>query len=191
MNEDNSKKTIVGNYQLLTKIGSGSYAEVYKGIDLRNQNHVALKVISRSKIGHPKLEENLQSEINILRNFNHPNIVRLFDHFNSSKYIFLVLELCEGGDLSNYIKKHKCISEPISIRFLKQIASGLLFLNQKSLIHRDLKPANILLTECSENAILKLADFGFCKVKEADKMLSTRCGTPGIDILNLLTFSIY
>lgn len=145
---------------------------------------VAVKVIARDKIGHPKLQENLLTEISILRDYNHINIVRLYDHFNSNKYIFLVLEFCEGGDLSKYIKKYKNVSacgvgEEISIKFLKQIASGLLFLSQKSLIHRDLKPANILMTECSEYAILKLADFGFAKeLKDADKMTQTRCGTP-------------
>jgi len=159
--EGNSKKTtIVGNYQLNTRIGCGAYAEVFSGIDIRSEKSVAIKVIARNKISHTKLQENLQSEIAILRDFNHINIVRLVDHFNSSKYIFLVLELCEGGDLSKFIKKYKSISEELSIRFLKQIASGLLFLKEKSLIHRDLKPANILLTEFSENAILKLADFG-------------------------------
>jgi serine/threonine-protein kinase ULK/ATG1 len=182
MNIDNtgsSKRKLVGHYQLKNRIGIGAYAEVFLATDIRSNQDVAVKVIARDKIQHTKLQENLQSEIAILRDYNHPNIVRLCDHFNSTKYIFLILELCEGGDLSKYIKKYKNVSESISIKFLKQIASGLSFLNQKSLIHRDLKPANILLTECSENAILKLADFGFAKeLKDAASMMTTRCGTP-------------
>lgn len=158
--QSNTKKTVVGNFCLTNRIGSGAYAEVFKGVDIRDDSSVAIKVISRNKISHPKLHENLQSEIAILRDYNHPNIVRLYDHFNSNKYIFLVLELCEGGDLAKYIKKFKSISESLSIKFLKQIASGLMYLSQKQLIHRDLKPANILLTEFTENAVLKLADFG-------------------------------
>jgi serine/threonine-protein kinase ULK/ATG1 len=104
--------------------------------------------------------------------------VRLYEHFNSSKSIYLILELCPGGDLSKYIKRCRRIDEHVAQRFLRQLSDGLLFLNQRNLIHRDLKPANVLLSEASENAILKLADFGFAKVLAEASLAQTPCGTP-------------
>lgn len=115
-----------------------------------------------------------------MKEFKHPNIVSLLEQFENSKSIFLVLELCNGGDLSNFIRKQdgKKLSEECSIRFLYQLCCGLLFLRENNIIHRDLKPANILLTEKSENAILKLADFGFARMLESSSLAHTHCGTP-------------
>jgi serine/threonine protein kinase len=79
--------------------------------------------------------------------------VGLHDNFENPKYIFLVLELCSGGDLSSFIKKNKNLPEKVAQSFLKQLANGLLFLYQQSIIHRDLKPANVLLSEASEFAV--------------------------------------
>lgn len=108
---------------------------------------------------NPKLQENLDTEISIMRDYNHENLVRLYDHFHSSRYIYLVLELCAGGDLSNYIKKslNNRLDEKSAANFLFQLCSGLKFLHEKNIIHRDLKPANVLLSSADNNAILKLA----------------------------------
>lgn len=113
-----------------------------------------------------------------MRDIQHPNIVRLYDSFENSKYIFLVLELCRGGDLSSFIKRTKRLDESIAQSFLKQLASGLYFLNESSIIHRDLKPANCLLSEPSEYAVLKLADFGFAKHLSEASLAQTQCGSP-------------
>lgn len=168
----------VGNYELTGKLGSGSYAQVFTGRHMISNLVYAVKAISKEKVGDPKLQDNLDSEISIMRDYQHPNIVRLFEHFNSSRFIYLVLELCNGGDLSKYIKKFKKIEEHVAQCFLRQLSDGLHFLSQKNLIHRDLKPANVLLTECSENAVLKLADFGFAKHLTEASMAQTPCGTP-------------
>ena len=168
----------VGNFEFTQKLGSGSYAQVFRAIDVRSGDSYAIKAVSKEKVGDPKLQENLENEISIMRDYLHPNVVRLYDHFSSSRYIYLVLELCEGGDLSKYIKKCKRVDERLAVSFLKQLSDGLYFLSQKNLIHRDLKPANVLLSECSERATLKLADFGFAKHLAEASMAQTPCGTP-------------
>eukprot|EP01031_Cornospumella_fuschlensis_P041266 gene41266-50365_t len=147
----------VGDFQLREKIGRGSFAEVYMGINLPEGKKYAIKVISRELINsEPKLASGLESEIKIMEEFVHPHIVRLYRHFSSEKNFYLVLEFCGGGDLSRYIRKKQRLTEPVALRFLHQIAEALSFLKEKNFIHRDLKPANVLLSEFSDSAQIKL-----------------------------------
>jgi len=180
MSGSSAPKT-VGNYDLLRKLGRGSFADVYLAVNKINGSQVAFKVISKEKVidpKNPKLQDNLDNEISIMRDYRHQNIVRLYDSFHSPRFIYLVLELCPGGDLSVFIKRNKRLDERVAKNFLCQLARGLTFLNQKNIIHRDLKPANVLLSENSNNAILKLADFGFAKQLAEAAMAQTQCGTP-------------
>jgi len=169
---------IVGNYELTLKLGSGSYAQVYKCMHSKTKDVYAIKAISKEKVGDTKLMENLEQEISIMRDYLHPNIVQLFEHFSSSRYIYLVLEICPGGDLSKFIKKCHRVEERVAQGFLRQLSDGLHFLQQKNVIHRDLKPANILLSEFSTQAVLKIADFGFAKHLVEASMAQTPCGSP-------------
>lgn len=105
-------------------------------------------------------------------------IVRLFERMSSPKTIYLILELCPGGDLSKFIRTRRRLDEKVAQCFLRQLSDGLFFLNQKNVIHRDLKPANVLLSEDSDFAVLKLADFGFAKHLTEASMAQTPCGTP-------------
>jgi serine/threonine-protein kinase ULK/ATG1 len=169
---------VVGDYQLKEKIGRGSYADVYKGVNRLTGCKYAVKAIAKDKLIDPKLLLGLESEIRIMREFRHENIVQMNEYFSTERNFYLVLELCLGGDLNRYIRKNGRLEERVAINFLQQLASGLSFLQEKNFIHRDLKPANVLLNEFSENAILKLADFGFARHLEESSMAQTRCGTP-------------
>ena len=177
----------VGEYILKEKIGKGSYADVYKGFHKVSGLKYAIKTIFKDNLSDPKLLMGLESEIKIMREFNHENIVRLHEYFSSEKNFYLVLELCEGGDLSKYIKKKKQLGERVAHSFLLQLSDGLSFLQEKNFIHRDLKPANVLLSEMSENAVLKLADFGFARHLTTASLAQTRCGTP---LYMVLSFKI-
>lgn len=168
----------VGDYVLKEKIGKGSYADVYKGTHKVTGERYAIKTISKDILSEPKLLAGLESEIKIMREFKHENIVCLHEYFSSEKNFYLVLELCEGGDLSKFIKKKKRLDERLAHSFLTQITSGLAFLHERNFIHRDLKPANVLLSEFSDNAVLKLADFGFARQLTVASLAQTRCGTP-------------
>ena len=168
-----------GDYDLISRIGEGSFAKVYRSTHVIRSGTFAVKAILREKIDvSPKFQENLESEISIMRDYLHPNIVRLYEHFVLGRYIYLVLEFCPGEDLNKFIKKRGRLDERVARGFLRQLADGLEFLNQKNLIHRDLKPANVLMSEKSDNAVLKLADFGFARRLEAAAMAATSCGTP-------------
>ena len=87
------------------------------------------------------------------------------------------MELCQG-DLHSYVKRKGNFTREVALKFLCQIVCALNYLNSNKIVHRDLKPGNILMTEFSDNATLKIADFGFAKYLESNNMATTMCGTP-------------
>lgn len=168
-----------GNYKLTQKLGKGSFASVFKAIDERTGEIVAIKVISIERLGNDqRLHQNLMSEIDIMKNYIHPCICQLHENFSNSKHISLVIQYCAGGDLQKFIRKSTRLSEGLTRKFLVQLAAGLEFLHEKNIIHRDIKSQNILLSEASSNAQLKIADFGFAKHLEEAAMAHSVCGTP-------------
>lgn len=108
----------------------------------------------------------------------HPNILQLYDFNQSYSNCYLIVELCAGGDLQKYLLRRTRLPEPVANKFFYQIASGLQFLHENRVAHRDLKPANILLSCDSENAIIKIGDFGLSKIFDSAAIAQTLCGTP-------------
>ena len=200
-------KTIAG-YTPTSRLGSGSFATVYKAflsdpahseVDLPNV--AAIKSIHRTKKLTPKVLANLHTEISILRNHQHPNIVRLFKVSETSECVYLILEYCAGGDLQGLIRTRKQgrLNERLCRRLIRDLATGLGFLWERQLVHRDIKPQNILLTcslpECEEREnpskegssvnrenggefMLKIADFGFARHLGGVDLAETMCGSP-------------
>ncbi|KAH9884587.1 hypothetical protein F4778DRAFT_556127 [Xylariomycetidae sp. FL2044] len=156
---------VIGQFIIGAEIGKGSFAQVYMGKHKDSNAAVAIKSVELARL-NKKLKENLYSEIKILKKLRHPHIVALHDCVESSTHINLMMEYCELGDLSLFIKKReKLITHPatcdmarkypnspgaglheVVIRhFLKQLASALQFLRQGNFVHRDIKPQNLLL----------------------------------------------
>ncbi|KJZ72849.1 Serine kinase ATG1 [Hirsutella minnesotensis 3608] len=155
----------IGQFVIDKEIGKGSFAQVYMGWHTDSKAAVAIKSVELARL-NKKLKENLYGEIQILKSLRHPHIVALHDCVESSTHINLVMEYCELGDLSLFIKKRdKLITHPathdmarkypiapnsglheVVIRhFLKQLSSALEFLRSKNYVHRDVKPQNLLL----------------------------------------------
>jgi len=171
------KRREVGVYYIDQKIGSGTFAKVYKCTHKTNSKVYAMKVIDKRKIGKNKLQANLELEISIMARFRHNNLVRLHHTMRGPKNIFLVMEYCGGGDLANAILKHGPLPENVVEPLMAQLACGLEFLWSKNLVHRDIKPQNILMTG-GLDSILKLADFGFARYLGASHLAETACGSP-------------
>ena len=159
-------------YQLISLLGKGGFSEVYKAYDLKRMRYVACKIhqlnphwslTSRSNYIRHALREN-----QVHRFLKHLNIVEHFDSVEIDSNSFCtILEFCNGPSLSTYLKTHKTLNEKEAKMIVRQILSGLLFLNQKhdaKIIHYDLKPQNILFS----NGIPKISDFGLCKVMNND-----------------------
>jgi serine/threonine-protein kinase ULK/ATG1 len=161
-------------------IGRGSFATVWKGRDEKTRATVAVKEMSTKGL-QPKLREALELEITVLRNANHRNIMTLVDVVDDlrTEQVYLILEYCAGGDLSEFIRKRGRVSEAVAKHFMTQLASGLSAMRLQSLVHRDLKPQNLLLSERSSRATLKIADFGFARyIQPHGGMADTVCGSP-------------
>jgi serine/threonine protein kinase len=165
---------MIGEYNIIKKIGRGSFSNVFKANHTKTNIFYAIKSIKTKNLSQ-KIIENLNSEIEILSNINHPNIIKIYDIIKTEDHIHLVLDYCDGGDLHNFIQKNGKIQENISKYFYTQISCGLYYLWKNNLIHRDLKPHNILL---STSGNIKITDFGFVKHLESQNMSSTLCGSP-------------
>ncbi|XP_074576596.1 LOW QUALITY PROTEIN: serine/threonine-protein kinase ATG1c-like [Curcuma longa] len=168
---------VVGDYIIGQQIGAGAFSTVWRARHRVRGTEVAVKEIAMDRLSK-KLQENLLSEVFILRRINHPNIIALYDFIQTSGRIYLVLEYCKDGDLSVYIQKHGRVPETIAKHFMKQLASGLQVLRDNNVIHRDLKPQNLLLSTHEGNYVLKIADFGFARSLAPRGLAETLCGSP-------------
>jgi len=149
----NEKVGMVAGYTLQERLGSGSFATVYKGVKIVDTNNrteiVAIKAIARnSEKITKKVLENLELEISILRTYRHANIVCLKQVNKTERYFYLILEYCAGGDVQHLIRSRKTgrLTERLTRRLMRDLTAGLKFLWGQELIHRDIKPQNLLLT---------------------------------------------
>eukprot|EP00731_Ephydatia_muelleri_P015693 Em0009g117a len=165
------------NYRLLYKLGSGTFATVYKAQKKDpTRNEVAVKVIERSRLNRASMQ-NLLTEIEVMKDLGHPHIVKLLDFEWDDSSIYLVMEFCAGGDLSRFIKSKKTLSEAFARKFLRQLALALQFMRSKGIAHMDLKPQNLLLTE-ERKPVLKIGDFGMAQHLSAEDSASSFRGSP-------------
>ncbi|XP_048960247.1 serine/threonine-protein kinase ULK3 isoform X5 [Canis lupus baileyi] len=147
---------------LTERLGSGTYATVYKAYAKKDTREVvAIKCVAKKSLNKASVE-NLLTEIEILKGIRHPHIVQLRDFQWDSDHIYLIMEFCAGGDLSRFIHTRRLLPEKVARVFMQQLASALQFLHEQNISHLDLKPQNILLSSL-EKPHLKLADFGFAQ----------------------------
>ncbi|XP_065891176.1 serine/threonine-protein kinase unc-51-like isoform X2 [Dysidea avara] len=182
-------RIIGGKYELDRSciLGHGAFAIVFKGVCVETKQPVAIKQISLKGTAE-RFSKEKQKEISILKQLRHENIVRYYDYFVESKryYAFLVMEYCDGGDLSDYLLAKKTLSEETIRYFLSQIADAVDAIHAHNVIHRDLKPQNILLVHNHASLtsinpldiVLKIADFGFARELTGEGMAHTLCGSP-------------
>ncbi|KAE9025958.1 Cyclin-dependent kinase 2 [Phytophthora rubi] len=149
-------------YQRIEKggsIGEGTYGVVYKSLDLKTQQVVALKRI-RLETEDDGIPSTALREISVLRELEHPNIVRLLDCLQEEGKLFLVFEFMDK-DLKRFMEHKLGKLEPGQIKsLLYQLLKGLAFSHSRGIMHRDLKPQNLLVNVTGE---LKIADFGLAR----------------------------
>ncbi len=165
----------IGNYVIFKKrIGKGAFSTIYKAYHKHSKETVAVKEISLDTLN--KYESSLRRETEIMKNLNHPHIVKLFETIIDEKTenVYLVMEYFERGDFSSFLRKRP-LREKYAVKYLKQIAEGIKYLLEHKILHRDLKPQNILV---SQTGTLKITDFGFARYFDNDMLIQTICGSP-------------
>ncbi|KAJ8594811.1 kinase-like protein [Rhizopogon salebrosus TDB-379] len=156
-------------------LGSGSYATVQLALDTTGHQQAACKIIRR-KEGNDLRKE--MKEATLLMNLNHPNINRVYAVDSDPGFLYIMLELCTGGDLFTYITTHSrhrlCEGEAKYIMY--QLLKALKYLHDRMISHRDLKPENILLFSPGPYPCIQIADFGLARPKAYQETLHV-CGT--------------
>jgi len=136
---------------------------------------VAIKSLKKSLLTDEESKRKVMQEFSILKFLNHPSVIRLYETFETKKYILFVMELCSGGDLLNYVRKHRKLKEDVARLIFKQLIEGLHHCHSRGILHRDIKLDNILLN--SKGAI-KICDFGVSKLVKNGEVMREQCGTP-------------
>ena len=157
-----------------TTLGEGSFGFVKLATRISDSAQRAIKVIPKRRVKRPEL---LTNEINVMKQIDHPNIIQLYETFEDSQYIYLVLEVCEGGELFDKIIEISHFSEHDACSLFKQVISTISYLHSKHIVHRDLKPENFLFSSTRPDALLKLIDFGFSRVLGGSQKMNSRSGT--------------
>lgn len=170
-------QTFTDHYEILNEIGQGTFGVVKLGVHKFTNTKVAVKIITKSKL-KPTEYELIRSELDIMKLFHHPHLVRLLDHFENNEFIYIVMEYLSGGDLINLVTNTKPkLTEAQAAIIIKQIAQGIKYLNNYGVIHRDIKPENIMLKEKGDLNSLKIIDFGLTKTLAPNEKLAEGMGT--------------
>ncbi|ESO01906.1 hypothetical protein HELRODRAFT_65239, partial [Helobdella robusta] len=165
----------VGFYYIIKTIGKGNTAIVKLARHSITKSEVAIKIIDKSMFDSPSSLDKIHREINILKFFKHPNIIKLYQVMESDKFIYIVSEFAPKGEIFEYISRNGRFSEAEAKIKFAQILNAVDYCHKLGIVHRDLKAENLLL---DENFNVKLADFGFGNFYHKDSKLSTWCGSP-------------
>jgi serine/threonine protein kinase len=174
--EDKIRATDVSDlkdFQLGDCIGKGAFGSVYRALNWSNGETVAIKQIRLADLPKSELRV-IMLEIDLLKNLDHPNIVKYHGFVKSDQALNIVLEYCENGSLSSISKNFGRFPENLVALYMSQVLDGLLYLHEQGVIHRDIKGANILTTK---QGLVKLADFGVAS-RTAGLNESSVVGTP-------------
>ncbi|KAM3137303.1 hypothetical protein pb186bvf_010673 [Paramecium bursaria] len=161
------------SYVNLKVLGKGTFAKVLLAERKQDKKQFAVKTFMKSQ---DKYKLSLLNEINVLRVCDHPNIIKLYEIHESQEYIYMIMELLEGGELYETIIKNGSFQEKIIAKIMFKIFDALEYLHKRQIMHRDLKPENIVLKD--QDYDIKLVDFGLAAFFNSDQS-SKRCGTPG------------
>ncbi len=163
------KETKFGEYILGQTLGEGEFGKVKMGWKKEGGVQVAIKLIRRETLGsNPSRLPKIYREISILQKLQHPNIVRLHEMVETERHIGIILEYASGGELFDYILKHRFLKDSAARRLFAQLVSGVGYLHKKGIVHRDLKLENLLL---DRNRNIIITDFGFANTFDPSEEL--------------------
>ena len=148
---------VLGDYKVMYRNASGSFARVFRACSLADGKMVGLKVLRQRWANDPKSVQQFHREAELSKKLKHPNIVPIYDVGGQGEYHYFTMEFVEGGNLRDFIKIRRKLSHAEATRCVCEIAHGLAYALSQGVTHRDLKPTNVLM---SATGVAKLVDFG-------------------------------
>lgn len=163
-------------YEFKKVLGHGQFGTVREGYSLKTQQTVAIKSISKEKVG-TKLHQ-LRRELEIMRLIDHPNVIKYFEAYEDEKYFHIVMELCSGKDLFDKLISMGSLSESYAVEIMQSLLLAVSHSHSLGICHRDLKPENFLFENNQPNALIKIIDFGLSIKQNSLADMNTLVGTP-------------
>ncbi|KII87421.1 hypothetical protein PLICRDRAFT_112541 [Plicaturopsis crispa FD-325 SS-3] len=189
-NKEADDPKMIGLWKIGRTIGKGSSGRVRIARHSKTGQYAAIKIVSKSCLLNSRTEElqdagdqadrillGIEREIVIMKLIDHPNIMRLYDVWETSTELYLVLEYVEGGELFDYLCSKGRLSTTEALKYFQQIIIAIDYCHRFNIAHRDLKPENLLL---DANKNIKVADFGMAawQANANNGLLQTACGSP-------------
>lgn len=161
-------------YEVISKIGAGGMADVYKGKDHMLNRYVAIKVLKKEFKEDENFVRKFRSEAQAAAGLIHPNVVNVYDVGEDRGLYYMVMELVEGITLKEYIDKKGRLSHKETISIAIQMCTGIGVAHAANIIHRDIKPQNIII---SKDGKVKVTDFGIAKATTSNTISSNAMGS--------------
>ena len=161
-------------YEVLSKVGAGGMADVYKGHDQMLNRYVAIKVLKKEFREDENFVRKFRSEAQASAGLLHPNVVNVYDVGEDRGLYYMVMELVEGITLKEYIEKKGRLSHKEVISIAIQMCSGIGAAHAAGIIHRDIKPQNIII---SKDGKVKVTDFGIAKAVTSNTISTNAMGS--------------
>jgi len=164
-------------YDIQEELGRGAFSIVKRAVEKSTGTNYAVKMIKKDAVGADF--NRLQTEMEILKKVQHPNVIALKEIIDTKNCLFIVTEMVTGGELFDKIVELGSYSEKDAAILVSKIVSAIHYLHSVGIVHRDLKPENLLLRDPQTTSEVKLADFGLSKIVSQQVAMQTACGTPG------------
>jgi len=166
----------LGPYQIVSQLGVGGMATVFKAYQPKMDRYVALKILPRHFSKNPEFIHRFSQEARLIAKLEHPHILPVHDFGESDGYTYLAMRLVEGGSLSDLLQNHGKLELTKINRIISQAGEALDYAHKEGVIHRDFKPSNVLIDKF-ENYLL--TDFGIAKLVETTSHLTHTGGILG------------
>lgn len=153
---------ILGNYIVLSKLGSGGMGSVFKARHKRMKRVVALKMLNKEMLENSAGLQRFQREVESIARLSHPGVVGAFDADEGPLGFYLVMEFVEGDDLLNLVTKGGPFKVPRAVEVMIQAAKAMAYVHAQGMVHRDIKPANFLVDGAGR---VKVADLGLVRLE--------------------------
>jgi predicted Ser/Thr protein kinase len=154
-------EALAGRYRLGREIARGAIGTVWRGVDTQSDEPVAIKLLRPEAAEQDSLAEAFRAEAEILRELDHPSVVRPRDYVGEGDVQALVLDLIDGEDLRRRLRRDGPVPPSIAVNVVAQVADALAYLHAQGVVHGDIKPGNLLVP--ADGQAVRLIDFGVAR----------------------------